>query len=660
MKMKIGLSGSHGRINSLRAISYGLRLTLLRVEGIVGMSYVSDLLQNLINIIVFILLVTRLYPYIANFKSRNRRAVIGLMFGIAGLVSMIMPIHAGSGIAVDLKAVLSGMAGLLGGPAGAAIAAGMIGAFRLALGGAGSIPGVLCIAVAAVSGAIVRGKFLRDRDLPGRMWLIPLLFGLWIAMLQLAMTLYFKADVREELLRHFSLPLLALYPLSALIFHYFMTVEWNQYHETMIDRVTQLPRTERLAGRWRRWIRKGRPFSIVILNLERLRSVNDIHGAEVGNELLRECARRLSRHVPPGGSVSRYNGRDFLVFLPACDMLRTLIWIVDVKKQLSEPYRLEDVPYRPTFSTGLAVFEGGTATLEELLLQAETALRHAMDSGTDQTVPYESRLAEQIRYRASLEKDLATALDRGQFQLHYQPQYELNSGMLRGFEALIRWHHPKYGLISPAEFIPMAESNRQIIAIGDWVLRTACRMAMRLRLNEAGVTMAVNVSTVQLLEPDFPERVFAILEETGLHSELLELELTESTMVQSFERAAEQMQRLKQRNIRLALDDFGVGYSSLSYLRRLPFDLIKIDRSFIEDIGRSRDDRMTKSIIDWVRELRYGIVAEGLESYDQLYWLKKWKCDFAQGYLFSKPLTEEDLALYLRQVSSIPISGLST
>ncbi|WP_276357989.1 putative bifunctional diguanylate cyclase/phosphodiesterase [Cohnella caldifontis] len=624
------------------------------------MTHMSDLLQNTANIFVFILLVNRLYPYIANIKPRRRKAAIGLLFGISGLLSMIMPIRAGDGITVDLKAVLAGMAGLLGGPAGGVLAAAIVGVYRVMLGGSGMLPGLLCITAAAATGAIVHVKFRQNDDRLRLSWRVPFLFGLWVAALQLAMTAFFTKPVRDELLRHFALPLLVLYPLAALLFYYFMTVEWIQYRDAMFDRVTRLPRSERLTGKWRRWIRKGQPFSFVILNLERLRSVNDLHGVQVGNELLRECGSRLSRQVPAGGSVSRYNGRDFLVFLPGYDMLQTLIWIVDVKKQLAEPYRLEDVPYRPTFSTGLAVFEGGTATLEELLLQAETALRHAMDSGSDQTVPYESRLAEQLRYRTSLEKDLGLALERGQFQLHYQPQYELDSGKLRGFEALIRWHHPDWGLVSPAEFIPMAENSRQIIAIGEWVLRTACRMAIRLRLNDASVTMAVNVSTVQLLEPDFPDKVFAILEESGLNSDLLELELTESTMVQSFERAAEQMRRLKERNIRLALDDFGVGYSSLSYLRRLPFDLIKIDRSFIEDIGRSRDDRMTKSIIDWVRELRYGIVAEGLESYDQLYWLKKWKCDIAQGYLFSKPLSEEDLLLYLRQASPIPISGLST
>src|SRR5690606_39072154 len=170
------------------------------------------------------------------------------------------------------------------------------------------------------------------------------------------------------------------------------------------------------------------------------------------------------------------------------------------------------------------------ATVDELCLKADTALRYAMANGPDQTVPYEDRLTEQMRYRTSLEKDLGFALERGQFQLHYQPQYELATGKLRGFEALLRWNHPDWGAVSPAEFIPIAEESRLIVPIGEWVLKTACSTAMRMNLNETGATIAVNVSAVQLLESDFPDRVHEILRMTGLRGERLELELTESML----------------------------------------------------------------------------------------------------------------------------------
>ncbi len=624
------------------------------------MMHAPDLLQNFINIFFLILLAKRIYPFAARRIQLREHWVVGLLFGLAGVLTMMMPISAGEGITVDLKAVMAGMSGLIGGPMAAVISFAGIGTYRAVLGGAGMLPGLVCIVSAALAGSVLHGLIRKKEHGMMKLWWVPVLFGWFIAVTQLLTTAMFPSGIQQELLRQFTFPLMLLYPVSAFVLHYFMNVDWIRYQQQLFDPITGLPRTALIQPVWRRKMKQGKPFALVLLNLERLRSVNDMHGVNAGNALLRESGERLLRNVPAGANVSRHDGHDFAVFLPSSDMLQTLIWLVEAKHKLSEPYPLEGSPYQATFSSGLAVYEGGKMSFEELVLHAETAIRHAMDKGLNQTVPYEDRLIEQFRYRTSLEKDLRFALGRNQLSLHYQPQYEIETGKLRGFEALLRWSHPDWGPISPAEFIPLAEETRLIIPIGDWVLETACQMAMKLNLNETGATIAVNISAVQLHEPDFPDKVKAILQKNGLKPAALELELTESTMVSSFETAADQLGRLKACGVRLALDDFGVGYSSLSYLRRLPFDVIKMDRSFIEDIGRSRDDRMTKSIIDWIRELRYGIVAEGLESYDQLYWLKQWKCDIAQGYLFSKPMKEEDLMHYLRQKISFSLSGLQT
>lgn len=622
------------------------------------MIHLPNLLQNFVNILVFIMIANRVYGWTLHWNEPARRIVIGAMFGIAGLLSMQMPIQAGDGITVDLKGVLAGMSGLLGGSLSALIAVLLIGGYRIYLGGAGMLPGLICIVSVAGIGAFLRFQYMKQSLPLRRIWWAPVLFGWMIAVMQLALASLFPAEVRNALLQQFTAPLLLVYPAACLILHYFLTIEWVKMMDARLDRVTQLPTSDFLKKRWQQTIARRQPFALVILNVERLRTVNDLHGVHAANELLKECGNRLRQNVPDGATICRYNGRDFAVTLPHYDMLQSLIWLVDTKKLLSAPYMVQDNLCLVTFSSGLAVYEGDESTVDELCLKADTALRYAMDNGLDQTVPYEDRLTEQLRYRTSLEKDLDFALERGQFQLHYQPQYELETGRLRGFEALIRWNHPDWGSISPAEFIPLAEETRLIIPIGEWVLKTACSMAMRMDLNDTNATIAVNVSAVQLLEPDFPDRVHEILRITGLRGERLELELTESTLVQSFEQASKQLQRIKQWGIRLALDDFGVGYSSLSYLRRMPFDLIKIDRSFIEDIGRSHDDRMTKSLIDWVKELRYGILAEGLESHDQLYWLKQWKCDYAQGYLFSKPIPEPDLQRQMRSKISITPAGL--
>lgn len=623
------------------------------------MIHMPDLLQNFVNILVFIMVANRIYGWTLHWNEPARRIVIGAMFGIAGLISMQMPIHAGDGITVDLKGVLAGMSGLLGGSWSALIAVLFIGGYRIFHGGAGMLPGLICIVSVAGIGAYLRYRYLKQAMPIRRIWWAPVLFGWMIAVLQLTLTYLFPADVRNALLQQFTIPLLLVYPAACLILHYFLTIEWVKMANAQLDHVTQLPTSDFVKKRWQQTVARRQPFALVILNVERLRAVNDLHGVHAANALLRECGNRLLQHVPAGATISRYDGRDFAVTLPHYDMLQALIWLVDTKKLLSAPYLVQDSVCHVSFSSGLAVYEGDDATVDELCLKADTALRYAMANGPDQTVPYEERLTEQLRYRTSLEKDLSFALERGQFQLHYQPQYELATGKLRGFEALLRWNHPDWGAVSPAEFIPIAEESRLIVPIGEWVLKTACSMAMRMDLNDTGATMAVNVSAVQLLEPDFPDRVHEILRMTGLRGERLELELTESTLVHSFEQASKQLLRLKQWGIRLALDDFGVGYSSLSYLRRMPFDLIKIDRSFIEDIGRSHDDRVTKSIIDWVKELRYGILAEGLESHDQLYWLKQWKCDFAQGYLFSRPIPEADLQRQLRMTIPVSQTGLS-
>jgi len=624
------------------------------------MIHLSNLLQNFVNILVFIMIANRVYGWTLHWNEPARRVVIGAMFGVAGLLSMQMPIQAGVGITVDMKGVLAGLSGLLGGPLSAFIAVLLIGGYRIYVGGAGMLPGLICILLVAGIGALLRHQYMKQSLPLRRIWWAPVLFGWMIAVMQLALTALFPAEIRNTLLQQFTIPLLLVYPAACLILHYFLTIEWVKLMDAQLDRVTRLPSSDFLKKRWQQMIARRQPFALVILNVERLRNVNDLHGVQAANELLRECGNRLRQYVPAGATICRYNGRDFAVTLPHYDILQSLIWLVDTKKLLSAPYPVQDNLCLVSFSSGLAVYEGEDATVDELCLKADTALRYAMDNGPDQTVPYEDRLTEQLRYRTSLEKDLGFALERDQFQLHYQPQYELETGRLRGFEALIRWNHPDWGAISPAEFIPLAEETRLIIPIGEWVLKTACSMAMRMNLNDTGTTIAVNVSAVQLLEPDFPDRVHEILSSTGLRGERLELELTESTLVQSFEQASKQLLRIKQWGIRLALDDFGVGYSSLSYLRRMPFDLIKIDRSFIEDIGRSHDDRMTKSLIDWVKELRYGILAEGLESHDQLYWLKQWKCDFAQGYLFSRPIPEPDLQRQLRSSISIPPTGLSS
>jgi EAL domain-containing protein (putative c-di-GMP-specific phosphodiesterase class I) len=256
---------------------------------------------------------------------------------------------------------------------------------------------------------------------------------------------------------------------------------------------------------------------------------------------------------------------------------------------------------------------------------------------------------EQHRRRARLEADLRTALQDRQLSLVFQPQYELSSGQPRGVEALLRWHHPELGDIPPSEFIAMMEQSGEIIPVGEWVLLEACRAALRLAPEPSGLLIAVNLSPLQLMDDQFPDYVRDVLALTGINPRRLELELTETVLIQSLETVERQMNRLRGLGVRLALDDFGTGYSSLHYLRKLPFELVKIDKSFIDDLGAEDDRNMIGSLIQFMKQLQFTIVAEGLESYDQLAYLKCKQCDYAQGYLLSRPLTEDQLAQLIQQ-----------
>lgn len=238
-----------------------------------------------------------------------------------------------------------------------------------------------------------------------------------------------------------------------------------------------------------------------------------------------------------------------------------------------------------------------------------------------------------------------------QFTLFYQPQYELNFGKLRGFEALLRWNQPDLGLILPAEFIPIAERSLAIIPLGEWVLRQACEMLQRIAPSPSTLTLSVNISGVQLLDEQFPIQVATILKVTGVEPSRIELELTENLLVNSTHNVERQLQKLQDIGVRLVLDDFGTSYHSMKELHKLPFDLIKIDKHFIHDIGHVPEQEMTRRMIEFIKQHHYGVVAEGLETYEQLVYLKQCQCDYAQGYLFRHPMPEAKLSSLIESVS---------
>ncbi|HTY98658.1 MAG TPA: bifunctional diguanylate cyclase/phosphodiesterase, partial [Rhodocyclaceae bacterium] len=341
-------------------------------------------------------------------------------------------------------------------------------------------------------------------------------------------------------------------------------------------------------------------------------------------------------------AVIRQGGDEFIVVLndlasvdDAAHVARKLI------EAVSQPYLVRDVNLSLSASVGIAVYpeDGNNASM--LVRNADSALYHAKESGRADFNFYHASMNADTLTRLAIESALRDAIRRREMVLHYQPQYDLRSQRVTGYEALVRWQDPQRGTVSPAQFIPLAEETGLIIPLGHWVLETACRQlaAWAVRPETARLSMAVNVSARQLRHPEFVEGVIRALDETGADPRRLKLELTESMMVERVEEIIEKMRLLKARGVGFSLDDFGTGYSSLSYLKRFPVDILKIDRSFTRDVPRDADDvAIVTGIIALAHSLRLQVVAEGVETEEQHQFLTKLGCDYIQGFLLSQPV----------------------
>ncbi len=438
-------------------------------------------------------------------------------------------------------------------------------------------------------------------------------------------------------------------------FQYFRNVEWTRQRELNVDDITRLQPFKPFKAKLQKQIRTRTPFVLTLIHIDKFKTINAFNSIAVKHELIKQISKRLTQWLPAGSSACRLEGEEFLICMtdPSKKKLPEIdaeFWN-EMQTLLSSPYLIEHQLCHVTISTGMTTYIGDNMTVDQILPHAYAALQLAQESGVNHTAQYHEKLTEQIRHRTLIEVYLRTALQEGQLSLHYQPQYELQTGTLRGFEALMRWNHPVLGSIPPCDFIPVAEETRLIIPMGEWALRQACETLQRLSPAPSNLTISVNISGIQLLDEHFPTQVSNAITGSGLLAERLELEMKESTLISSLDIAERQLKSLQKLGVRLALDDFGTDYSSMNnYLRRLPFHLIKIDKSFIQDIGNDSEQELTESMIHFIKQLRYGIVAEGLETYEQLVYMKKFRCDFGQGYLFSKPLPDDQLPSLIQAV----------
>ncbi len=391
---------------------------------------------------------------------------------------------------------------------------------------------------------------------------------------------------------------------------------------------------------------KGNDFktAIMFIDLDRFKMTNDTLGHHYGDKLLQKTAKRLKKCLRKEDKVARYGGDEFIILLENTDCNEVEKVAQRILNEFNNLFKINDIEIYISTSIGISVFPSDGNDSHTLIKNADIAMYLAKDQGKNTYQFYKNELSKNLSRKAMLENCLRKALQNNEFILHYQPQVDLSTGKIIGMEALIRWQHPEFGMISPLEFIPLAEETGLIVSIGEWVLKTACKQN-KVWQDEGlkKMRMAVNISAVQFQNKNFLNSVKNILEETKLKPEYLELEITESIM-HNIKELKKILIELKNIGVQISVDDFGTGYSTLSILKNLPINKLKVDQSFLDDIIINNSTaELMKTIIDMGHNLNFYVIAEGIEDKKQVSFLRQNKCNIGQGYLFSRPLPVENL-----------------
>ena len=435
--------------------------------------------------------------------------------------------------------------------------------------------------------------------------------------------------------------------------------EKERFHQLVYyDSLTNLPNRELFTDRLDQAIKESRRKkemgAVLIMDLDHFKRINDTLGHAIGDQLIKAVSMRLQKTMYESDTITRIGGGNFMLLLPrivkpehAETVANKLLMV------FKSPFHIQEHELFTTCSIGIAIFPQDGEDPPSLIKNADAAMHLAKDRGKDRYQLYSSAIANNSFERLVLENSLRRALEKNEFLLHYQPQLDLRTGKVSGVEALIRWQHPDLGSIPPLEFIPIAEDIGLIHPIGEWVLRTACEQK-RIWQNDGfrSLRVSVNLSARQFHYVNMVDMVMSILRQTGIDPTSLDLEITESTIMEHLEDTTETLRRLKEMGCHITIDDFGTGYSSLTYLKTFPIDMLKIDRSFVRDIVTDADDRaITQAIISMAHSLKLEVVAEGVEEKAQLEILKSQGCDILQGYLFSKPLPANEVINILEQTA---------
>lgn len=427
-------------------------------------------------------------------------------------------------------------------------------------------------------------------------------------------------------------------------------------HEAFHDALTQLPNRTMFMDHLKLALERAKRstqhvFAVLFIDLDRFKIINDSLGHALGDQLLVEVSNRLQRCLRPGDTVARLGGDEFTILLEDIKDIKEAIFVAErVQYEVSQPCTLDGHDTFTTASIGIALYAPSYQHPADLLRDADTAMYRAKAAGKAQHVIFDSVMHAQVLNRMKLEADLRRGIERQEFFLLYQPIISLQEQRLAGFEALVRWKHPERGLVSPVEFIPLAEETGLIVPIGHWVMEEACRQVKEWQQaysDSFPLQVSVNLSSRQFTQPNLIEQIKNVLDETAIDPKYLKLELTESAVMDNVEAAIKQLQEIRDLGIDLSIDDFGTGYSSLSYLHRFPLNTLKIDRSFVSQMNKKENLEIVRTIIALARSLGLEVIAEGVETLAQMQQLQELTCEYGQGYYFAKPLDKEAASIFI-------------
>lgn len=399
--------------------------------------------------------------------------------------------------------------------------------------------------------------------------------------------------------------------------------------------------------------RNDKSLALCYINLDHFKEINASHGHDIGDTVLKVIGDRLIALLRSSDFIARVGADEFAILLDEMTRPEDAAQVAQkILSEISTPVKIGSLIIKLTASVGISLYSKDINDRDLLVRTANTALNHAKTSGRNRYQFFSKEMQDKAIHRIKLEKDLRNAVDRQELELYYQPQIDAKTGKVVSLEALIRWHHQKLGMVSPAEFIPLAEETRLIGSIGEWVIKNATsrikEMTDKKDVKLPKLTVAINVSVYQLSEKEFPEQLYEIVSLSGVDPSLIEIEVTETALMDDPEVAIRTLEYIKSLGMSIAIDDFGTGYSSLAYVKRLPVDVLKVDLSFVRDIGIDvKTEAIIKSTIALAHNLGLKVVAEGVETKEHVEFLSKAGCDIFQGYYFSKPLPVDELVEYL-------------